>query len=55
MMDNEEHYGQTLTICDGARPVDLLVGQVKAGDRSQLWVQPDGHAQTITIVMSGMQ
>ena len=32
-----------------------IVGQVKAGDRVQLWVQPDGHAQTIIIVMSGTQ
>ena len=30
-----------------------IFGQVKAGDRIQLWVQPDGHAQTIIIVMSG--
>jgi len=32
-----------------------IYGQAKAGDRIQLWVQPDGHAQTIIIVMSGMQ
>jgi hypothetical protein len=32
-----------------------IFGQVKAGDRIQVWVQPDGHAQTIIIVMSGMQ
>jgi len=32
-----------------------ILGQVKAGDRVQLWVQPDGHAQTIIIVMSGPQ
>jgi hypothetical protein len=30
-----------------------IFGQVKAGDRIQLWVQPDGHAQTIIIVRSG--
>ncbi len=30
-----------------------IFGQAKAGDRIQLWVQPDGHAQTIIIVMSG--
>lgn len=30
-----------------------IFGQVKAGDRIQLWVQPDGHAQTIVIVRSG--
>jgi hypothetical protein len=30
-----------------------IFGQAKAGDRSQLWVQPDGHAQTIIIVMNG--
>jgi hypothetical protein len=29
-----------------------IFGEVKAGDRIQLWVQPDGHAQTIIIVMS---
>ncbi|HEX9155803.1 MAG TPA: hypothetical protein VF819_09570 [Nitrospira sp.] len=27
---------------------------VQAGDRIQLWVQPDGHAQAIIIVMSGI-
>jgi hypothetical protein len=32
-----------------------IFGQAKAGDRIQLWVQPDGHAQTIIIVMSGRQ
>jgi hypothetical protein len=32
-----------------------IFGQAKAGDRIQLWVQPDGHAQTIIIVMSGMR
>lgn len=32
-----------------------IFGQVKTGDRIQLWVQPDGHAQTIIIVMSGTQ
>ena len=32
-----------------------IFGQAKAGDRIQLWVQPDGHAQTIIIVMSGTQ
>ena len=32
-----------------------IYGQAKAGDRIQLWVQPDGHAQTIIIVMSGTQ
>jgi hypothetical protein len=32
-----------------------ILGQVKAGDRIQLWVQPDGHVQTITIVRSGTQ
>lgn len=32
-----------------------IFGQAKAGDRIQLWVQPDGHAQTIIIVRSGMQ
>ena len=32
-----------------------IFGQVKAGDRIQLWIQPDGHAQTITIIMSGTQ
>lgn len=32
-----------------------IFGQVKAGDRIQLWVQSDGHAQTITLVMSGTQ
>lgn len=30
-------------------------GQAKAGDRIQLWVQPDGYAQTIMIVRSGAQ
>ncbi|MBI3806728.1 MAG: hypothetical protein HY281_04315 [Nitrospirae bacterium] len=29
-----------------------IFGEVKAGDRIQLWVQPDGHAQTIIIVTS---
>ena len=28
---------------------------VQAGDRIQLWVQPDGHAQAIVIVMSGIR
>jgi hypothetical protein len=28
-----------------------IFGQAKAGDRSQVWVQPDGHAQTIIIVI----
>lgn len=32
-----------------------IFGQAKAGDRIQLWVQPDGHAQTIIIVMNGTQ
>ncbi len=32
-----------------------LFGQVKAGDRIQLWVQPDGYARTIMIVRSGTQ
>jgi hypothetical protein len=32
-----------------------ILGHVKTGDRIQLWVQPDGHAQTIIIVMSGTQ
>jgi len=32
-----------------------IFGQAKAGDCIQLWVQPDGHAQTIIIVMSGTQ
>jgi hypothetical protein len=32
-----------------------IFGQAKAGDRIQLWVQPDGHAQTIILVMSGTQ
>lgn len=32
-----------------------IFGQAKAGDRIQLWVQPDGHVQTIIIVMSGPQ
>ena len=32
-----------------------IFGHAKAGDRIQLWVQPDGHAQTIIVVMSGMQ
>jgi hypothetical protein len=31
-----------------------IFGQAKAGDRiQQLWVQPDGHAQTIIIVING--
>ena len=30
-------------------------GQAKAGDRIQLWVQPDGYVQTIMIVRSGAQ
>lgn len=32
-----------------------MFGQAKVGDRIQLWVQPNGHAQTILIVRSGMQ
>ena len=32
-----------------------IFGQAKVGDRIQLWVQPDGHAQTIIIVRSGTQ
>ena len=32
-----------------------IFGQAKVGDRIQLWVQPNGHAQTILIVRSGMQ
>jgi hypothetical protein len=32
-----------------------IFGQAKAGDRIQLCVQPDGHAQAIIIVMSGTQ
>ena len=32
-----------------------IFGQAMAGDRIQLWVQPDGHAQTIMIVRSGTQ
>jgi hypothetical protein len=32
-----------------------VFGQVKVGDRIQLWVQQDGHAQTIIIVRSGTQ
>jgi hypothetical protein len=32
-----------------------ISGQAKADDRIQVWVQPDGHAQTIIIVMSGTQ
>ena len=32
-----------------------IFGQAKAGDRIQVWVQPDGQAQTIIIVMSGTQ
>ncbi len=32
-----------------------IFGQVKAGDRIQLWVQPDGHAQTIALVRRGTQ
>ena len=32
-----------------------IFGRAKAGDRIQLWVQPDGHAQTIMIVRSGTQ
>jgi hypothetical protein len=33
----------------------VIFGHVKAGDRIQLWVQPDGHAQTIIIVRSGTE
>ena len=32
-----------------------IFGQAKVGDRIQLWVRPNGHAQTIIIVRSGMQ
>ena len=32
-----------------------IFDQPKAGDRIQLWVQPDGHAQAIIIVMSRAQ
>jgi hypothetical protein len=33
-----------------------IFGQAKAGERiQQLWVQPDGHTQTIIIVMNGTQ
>lgn len=32
-----------------------IFGQAKAGDRIQLWVQPDGYARTIIIVRSGTQ
>jgi len=32
-----------------------IFGQAKAGDRIQVWVQPDRQAQTIIIVMSGTQ
>jgi acyl-[acyl carrier protein]--UDP-N-acetylglucosamine O-acyltransferase len=30
-----------------------IFGQAKVGDRIQLWVQPNGYAQTIIIVRSG--
>jgi hypothetical protein len=33
----------------------VMFGHVKAGYRIQLWVQPDGHAQTIIIVRSGTE
>jgi hypothetical protein len=32
-----------------------IFGRAKVGDRIQLWVQPNGHAQTIIIVRSGVQ
>jgi hypothetical protein len=32
-----------------------IFGQVKAGDRIQLWVSPDGHTQTIIIVRNRTQ
>jgi hypothetical protein len=32
-----------------------IFGHVKAGDRIQLWVLPDGHARTILIVRSETQ
>jgi len=32
-----------------------IFGQTQVGDRVQLWVQPNGYAQTIIIVRSGMQ
>ncbi len=32
-----------------------IFGQAKVGDHIQLWVQPNGHAQTILIVRSGTQ
>ena len=32
-----------------------IFGQAKVGDRIQLWVQPDGYAQTIIIVRSRPQ
>jgi len=32
-----------------------IFGRAKVGDRIQLWVRPDGHAQTIIIVRSEPQ
>ena len=44
-VERQVHVGKDTEIFD----------QAKAGDRVQLWVQPDGHAQTIIIVMSRAQ
>lgn len=44
-VERQVHVGKDTEIFD----------QAKTGDRIQLWVQPDGHAQTIILVMSGTQ
>lgn len=45
-VEREVHVGRNAEIYG-------LFGKASPGDRVQLWAQPDGHVQTMTVVRSG--